>query len=130
MALVLSTTTNPGSATWSEASGSASAQKVSFMLADGSVAPTESTSYYTATAGTQIDISVAAPSFAGQMLTVFMSADAGQNTVLTFPLALNSAGNTIVTLNDANDSFGAIAVASGLTALRWVPLFNNGCTLS
>jgi len=130
MALILSTTTNPGNATWSEAAGSAIAQNVSFLLADGVISPTESTSYYTATAGTQIDITVAAPVFAGQMLTVFMSADAGQNTVLTFPLALNSAGNTVVTLNDANDSFGAIAIASGLTALRWVPLFNNGCTLS
>ena len=128
MSLVLSAAAIPGTATWTEATAAA-AQNVGSLLADGAIAPTVSTSYYTATGGTQIDITVGSPAFAGQIITVSMSADAGQDTVLTFPLDLNSAGNTIVTLNDANDSFGAIAVASGLT-LRWVPLFNNGCTLS
>jgi hypothetical protein len=130
MSLILSSATNPGGATWSEGSGSATAQQVAILNADVSIAPTESTAYYATTSGSQVDVTLANPVFAGQVVSIRFVSDAGQDVVITFPAALNSAGNTIATLNDANDSFGVIAVAVGLTSFRWVPLFNNGAVLS
>jgi hypothetical protein len=128
--LILSTLTNPGAATWSSAAGSLLQYPVAgFAGIGGTATPTENASYWCSTSGSQVDITVVAPTFCGQIITFFFQSDAGQNVVMTFPAALNSDGNTIVTMNDAEDSFAAMAVYTG-TNLRWVPMFNNGCVLS
>ena len=130
MSLILTTPTNPGTAAWAEGSSDALAQQVVSMAADATIAPTDSTSYYAATTGSQVDIAVSAPAFAGQVISVFFATDGGQDVVLTFPAAINAAGNTIVTLNDAGDSLVVLAVATGASSLRWVLLLNNGGALS
>jgi hypothetical protein len=130
MSLILSTPTNPGTASWTEGAGAALAQKVVSMAADATITPTDSTSYYATTSGSQVDITVSAPTFPGQVVSVFFATDGGQNVVLTFPAALNAAGNTIVTLNDAGDSLVVLALATGASSLRWVLLLNNGGALS
>ena len=132
MALILSANSNPGVASWSSAAGSTLAQnRFGFVGAGGTINATESFAIYTATDATDVNITVSvAPTFAGQLLTFLFVTDGGGNTVVTFPAALNSAGNTIVTMNDANDSFGVIGVTVDGNTYRWVPMFNNGCTLS
>jgi hypothetical protein len=128
--LILSTTTNPGAATWASAASNILAYPTASFTASGTATPTTNAAYWCTTSGSQVDITVSAAAFCGQIVTFFFQTDGGQNVVMTFPAALNSAGNTIVTMNDAADSFAAIAVASGASTLRWVPLSNNGCALS
>lgn len=133
MSLILSTPTNPGTASWESAAGAALGQNVfGFNQSGGTILATESTSCWCVTGAVNpVAITVGvAPAFAGQVLSFFLATDGGQNVVVTFPSALNSAGNTIVTMNDANDSFVATGVASGAATFRWIITANNGGTLS
>lgn len=130
--LILSTSTNPGEASWQSGAGSVLADgNFGFVGGGGTINTTLNYSIYCQSSAGAVPITVgAAPVFAGQTLTFLFVSDGGGDIVITFPAVLNAAGNTVVTMNDAGDSFGAIAITTDGINYRWVPMFNNGCTLS
>lgn len=72
--------------------------------------------------------SLAAPTYAGQMLLLEMKTDGGDCT-LTCATGLNQAGNTQAVFDDAGDTLLLVAVYVGAN-LRWRVVVNDGCTLS
>ena len=72
---------------------------------------------------------LAAPTFIGQRLLIYMKTDGG-DAVLTVATTFNQAGNTTITLNDTGDSILLTAVEQG-SNLRWrANGSNDGCTLA
>ena len=71
---------------------------------------------------------LAAPTFAGQMISITMKTDGGDCTI-TCSTGINQTGNNTIVLNDAGDSIVLHAVEVGAN-LRWRVLSNDGCTLS
>lgn len=71
---------------------------------------------------------LAAPSFAGQILSLSMKTDGG-DCVLTCATTINQAGNNTITFNDAGDCVTLIAKSNGAN-LRWSVLANDGATLA
>ena len=71
---------------------------------------------------------LAAPSYAGQMLSVAMKTDGG-DCVVTCATGVNQTGNNTITLNDAGDSVVLVGIESGANK-RWRVVANDGCTLS
>ena len=70
---------------------------------------------------------LAAPTFAGQMLCLAFKTDDG-DCVVTCGTGINQTGDTTVTLNDAGDTIVLIGVEVGSNK-RWRVLSNDGCTL-
>ena len=71
---------------------------------------------------------LAAPSFVGQELLVYMKTDGGDG-VITCATGVNQTGNNTITMNDAGDVVRLAAVESGAN-LRWRVVVNDGCTLA
>ena len=71
---------------------------------------------------------LAAPAYAGQVLSVAMRTDGG-DCVVTCATGINQTGNNTITLNDAGDSIVLVGIESGANK-RWRVLSNDGCTLS
>lgn len=71
---------------------------------------------------------LAAPTFAGQELLVYMKTDGG-DAVITCATAVNQTGNNTITMNDVGDSLRLHAIESG-SSLRWRVVCNDGCTLA
>ena len=93
----------------------------------GAIPVTESGHCSIATAGAE-PRTLAAPSYAGQMLSLAMKTDGG-DCVITCATGVNQTGNNTVTLNDAGDSILLVAIESGANK-RWRVVANDGCTLS
>lgn len=71
---------------------------------------------------------IAAPTFVGQELLVYMKTDGG-DAVITVATGINQTGNNTITMNDAGDSIRLVAIESGSNK-RWRVAFNDGCSLS
>jgi hypothetical protein len=70
---------------------------------------------------------IAAPSFVGQELELFLKTDGG-DCVITVATGVNQTGNTTITFNDAGDVVVLRAIQSGAN-LRWRVLLNDTCAL-
>jgi hypothetical protein len=88
---------------------------------------TESSHASIVTAGAETR-TLAAPSYAGQMLSLAMKTDGG-DCVITCATGLNQTGNNTITMNDAGDSILLVGIESGANK-RWRVVYNDGCTLS
>lgn len=105
--------------------------EVSYAITDpgdaGAIPVTESghCSIITAAAETR---TLAAPSYAGQMLSLALKTDGG-DCVVTCATGVNQTGNNTITLNDAGDSILLVGIESG-SDKRWRVVANDGCTLS
>lgn len=127
MALVLTTQTDPGSATWTE--GGAVDQITDPGSVTQAIPVTESGSVALVSAGAE-DRTVAAPTFAGQTLSIFCETFVGNITV-TFATQINVATNTIATFTAASQSIIVMAVVSTAAgALVWRVVQNDATTLS
>ena len=94
----------------------------------GAIPVTKSGHVAIVTAGAETR-TLAAPSFAGQRLQIYMKTDGG-DAVITVATTFNQAGNTTITLNDTGDSIILTAVEQG-SNLRWrANGSNDGCTLA
>ena len=71
---------------------------------------------------------LAAPSFVGQDLLLYMKTDGG-DCVVAIATAVNQTGNNRATFNDAGDMLLLVAIESGAN-LRWRVVANDGVTLS
>ena len=71
---------------------------------------------------------LAAPSFVGQELLLYMKTDGG-DAVITCATGVNQTGNNTITMNDAGDTIRLVAVESGANK-RWRVVVNDGCTLA
>lgn len=71
---------------------------------------------------------LAAPSFAGQQLSLAFKTDGG-DVVLTCASGLNQTGNNTITFNDAGDVVTLLAIEVG-SNLRWRVQLNDGATLA
>jgi len=71
---------------------------------------------------------LAAPSFVGQELLLYMKTDGG-DAVITCATGVNQTGNNTITMNDAGDVIRLAAIESGAN-LRWRVVVNDGCTLA
>jgi hypothetical protein len=126
MALVLTTQSDPGTATWTEG-GTIDQQ------ADpgdgGAIAVTESSSVALVTAGAETR-TVGNPSFAGQTLALFFETDGG-DCVVTFASGINVAANTVATFANATESLIVQAVVSTTAGgLAWRITHIDGPALS
>jgi predicted RecA/RadA family phage recombinase len=105
--------------------------ELSNVIADpgnaGAIPVTESGHCSIVTSGAQTR-TLAAPSYAGQMLSLAMKTDGG-DCVVTCATGVNQTGNNTITMNDAGDSILLVAIESGAN-LRWRVAYNDGCTLS
>jgi len=105
--------------------------ELSNVIADpgngGAIPVTESGYCSIVTTGAQTR-TLAAPSYAGQMLSLAMKTDAG-DCVITCATLLNQTGNNTITMNDAGDSVLLVAIEVGANK-RWRVAYNDGCTLS
>jgi hypothetical protein len=72
---------------------------------------------------------LANPTFAGQVLHLFIDTDGGGSRAITAASQINAAGNTVMTAQDVRDEILLTAVTVG-GALRWQVTVNNGWTLS
>ena len=77
--LILSTTTNPGAATWASAASDILAYPDASFTASGTATPTTNAAYCFTTSGSQVNITVSAAAFCGQIITYFFQTDGGQN---------------------------------------------------
>lgn len=71
---------------------------------------------------------LAAPSFAGQTLTLCLDTDGG-DCVVTVDTDVNVAGNNTLTLDNAGESIGLVGASVG-SALVWRVAFNDGVGLT
>ena len=71
---------------------------------------------------------LAAPTYAGQLLTLAMKTDGG-DCVITAAAAINATGNNTITMGDAGDTLVLVGVEVG-AAKVWRVVVNDGCTLS
>lgn len=71
---------------------------------------------------------LAAPTFAGQQLSLYMKTDGG-NCVITAAAAINAAGNNTITFADVTDHLKLEAVESGAN-LVWRVVSSDGAALS
>lgn len=71
---------------------------------------------------------LAAPSFIGQELLIYMKTDGG-DCVITCATTINETGNNTITLNDTGDAVRLTAVEEG-SNLRWRLAVTDGGTLS
>jgi len=71
---------------------------------------------------------LAAPTYAGQVLVLAMKADGG-DCVITAAAAINATGNNTVTMADAGDTLVLVGVEIGAAKL-WRVVVNDGCALS
>jgi hypothetical protein len=71
---------------------------------------------------------IAAPTFAGEIMSISLKTDGG-TVVIAVATTVDVAGHNRITLDDAGDSIGLIAIASGAN-LRWRVLFNDGGVLA
>jgi len=72
--------------------------------------------------------SLAAPSFVGQELLLYMKTDGG-DAVITCATGVNQTGNNTITMNDAGDTLRLVAIEVGSNK-RWRVVVNDGCTLA
>lgn len=71
---------------------------------------------------------LAIPTFAGQILNLYMNTDGG-DIVVTSAAGINQAANTLITFNDIGDSLVLIGITSG-GLLRWRVLQADGVVLA
>jgi hypothetical protein len=71
---------------------------------------------------------LAAPTYAGQMLLVSMKTDGG-DCVITCATTVNQTGNNTITFNDAGDSVLLVAKTNGAN-IRWSVVSNDGAALT
>jgi hypothetical protein len=71
---------------------------------------------------------LAAPSYVGQELLLYMKTDLG-DCVIAIATGINQTGNNRITLNDAGDTVLLRAIESGAN-LRWRVVANDGATLA
>ncbi len=71
---------------------------------------------------------LAAPTYAGQLLLISMKTDGG-DCVITCVTTVNQTGNNTITLNDAGDAVLLVAKVNGANK-RWSVVSNDGATLS
>lgn len=71
---------------------------------------------------------LAAPTYAGQLLSLSMKTDGG-DCVVTCATGINQAGNNTITFNDAGDAVLLEAIYVG-SNLRWRVVRNDGATLA
>jgi len=71
---------------------------------------------------------LAAPSFVGQELLLYMKTDGG-DAVITCATGINQTGNNTITMNDAGDTLRLVAIEVGANR-RWRVVVNDGCTLA
>lgn len=116
MPLVLSTATDPGDADWDPAG---TVDVVSAPTADGPIPVDASASVLIVTGAGDLNLTVAAPSFAGQELLLFMQTDGGGNAIVTFAAAVNVANDTIATFANVNESLYCKAFATSAAGLQW-----------
>lgn len=93
----------------------------------GAIPVTQSGHVAIVTAGAETR-TIAAPTFTGQELLLFMKTDGG-DAVITVATGINQTGNNTITMNDAGDVIRLVAVEVGAN-LRWRVVFNDGCTLA
>lgn len=95
---------------------------------DGEAIPvTNSGSVAIVTAGAETR-SLAAPTFVGQQLSIYMKTDGG-NCVITAASAINQTGNNTITLADVSDALLLYCVESGSNKV-WRVAANDGAALS
>ncbi len=90
---------------------------------------TASASFPFTTGGSGETNTIAAPTFAGQRITLTLDVDGGGNRVVTSAVRINKSGNTAITFADAGDyiALEAVQVAS---ALVWQVAATDGPVLS
>jgi len=71
---------------------------------------------------------LAAPSFVGQELVLYMKTDGG-DAVITCATGVNQTGNNTITMDDAGDALRLVAIEVGANK-RWRVVVNDGCTLA
>jgi len=95
---------------------------------DGEAIPVTASGYVpVVTAGAETR-TLAAPSFVGQELLLYMKTDGG-DAVITCATGVNQTGNNTITMNDAGDALRLVAIESGANK-RWRVVVNDGCTLA
>lgn len=95
--------------------------------ASGAIPVTASGTVALVTAGAE-SRTLAAPTFVGQELLVYLKTDGGDAT-LTVATGVNQTGNTQAVFNDAGDTLRLAAIEVGAN-LRWRVMTNDGATLS
>ena len=102
------------------------------MIADpgdgGAIPVTQSGSCGLTTTGVDDTRTLAAPTFVGQELNIYLDVDAG-DAVITASAGVNQTGNNTLTGADAGDQLLLVAVEIG-TALVWRIVSNDGWALS
>jgi predicted RecA/RadA family phage recombinase len=93
----------------------------------GAIPVTDSGNVAIVTAGAETR-TLAAPTKAGQQLSICMKTDGG-DCVITCATLINQTGNNTITLNDAGDSLLLVAITMGAN-LRWRVAYNDGAVLS
>ncbi len=131
MALVLTTTANPGVASWSSSLGSVAQVAVVADPGTGAAIPVVSSETISLglSAPAQTN-TVAAPTQAGQELLLAVGTFvAGATRVITFASGFNAAGNTVITFSATNQfaMFKAFQVGPGLV---WKLIAVSGAALS
>jgi predicted RecA/RadA family phage recombinase len=71
---------------------------------------------------------LAAPTYAGQVLVLGMKTDGG-DCVITASAGINQTGNNTITMNDAGDTIVLVGVENGASKV-WRVVVNDGCTLT
>ena len=93
----------------------------------GAIPVTASGTVAIVTAGAETR-TLAAPSFVGQELLLYMKTDGG-DAVITCATGVNQTGNNTITMNDAGDTLRLVAIEVGSNK-RWRVVVNDGCTLA
>lgn len=98
--------------------------------ASAALAPTTSGEYRMAIANASETNTLAAPAFAGQIVSFGVDSRAGSGTrAITASAAVNATGNTVLTFNATTDTCTLLAVTVAGT-VAWRVLYNDGVTLS
>lgn len=113
---------------WATFSGSNETQKVATSAVDAAAIPVSSQGTVRLTTAGAETRTLAAPTWAGQTLSIYFQTDGG-DCVVTAAAAINQAGNTVMTFADAGDCITLVGVHNG-SVYVWRVLANDGVALS